>query len=142
MRYIKSCGFIVYDRSEGENRYLVIRGLNGDVGFPKGHVENGESELQTAVRELREETNVEVDVIGGFRREISYKLPRVKDAIKVTVYFLGRCRDASMLERQETEVLEACFMPYQQALDALTFDETKRILTEAERLINELGDNH
>ena len=56
MRYIKSCGFIVYKAENNENFYLIIKSHNGDVGFPKGHMEPGENELQTAIRELKEET--------------------------------------------------------------------------------------
>ena len=70
MRYIKSCGFVAYKRIESINHYLIIKSLNGDMGFPKGHMESGESELQTAIRELKEETGVDVKVIQGFRRQI------------------------------------------------------------------------
>ena len=72
MTYIKSCGFVAYKRIENINHYLIIQSLNGDVGFPKGHMESGESELETAIRELKEETGVDVKVIQGFRRQIEY----------------------------------------------------------------------
>ena len=45
MRYIKSCGFVAYKRIESINHYLIIKSLNGDMVFPKGHMESGESEL-------------------------------------------------------------------------------------------------
>ena len=59
MRYIKSCGFVAYKQIENKNYYLIIKSLNGDIGFPKGHMEIGESELQTAIRELKEETGLD-----------------------------------------------------------------------------------
>lgn len=135
MRYIKSCGFVAYKQIGNKNFYLIIKGKNGDVGFPKGHTEEGESEMQTAIREMKEETGVLVEPIDGFRRQIEYNLPRVPDAIKQTVYFLGRCITEEIII-QETEVAEAGFMSYESALEALTFDETKKILTDAEALIN------
>ena len=105
------------------------------MGFPKGHTEQGESEMQTAIRELMEETGVRVEHIDGFRRQIEYNLPRDPDAIKQTVYFLGRCVTEKIII-QETEVAEAGFMSYESALEALTFEETKKILTDAEAFIN------
>jgi 8-oxo-dGTP pyrophosphatase MutT (NUDIX family) len=137
MRRIKSCGFLAFTEVDGENQYLIIKSHNGDVGFPKGHVEAGESETDTAVRELKEEAGVEVEILDGFRRIIEYKLPKTKDTIKETVYFLGRCIDPEALLRQESEVTEARFLPFKDALKVLTFEETRGILKEAQSFILE-----
>lgn len=134
MRYIKSCGFVTYKRIENVNHYLIIKSLNGDVGFPKGHMEPRESELETAIRELKEETGVDVKVIQGFRRQIEYELRRVPDTIKQSVYFLGECTSDKII-CQEEEVAEAGFIPYEDALKILTFEETKSILKDAEAII-------
>ena len=134
MRYIKSCGFVAYKQIENTNYYLIIKSLNGDVGFPKGHMETGESEFETAIRELKEETGVEVKIISDFRYQIEYPLPRVPNAIKQSVYFLGKCTSDKIV-CQETEVAWAGFISYEKALEMLTFDETKRMLTEAELFI-------
>ena len=134
MTYIKSCGFVAYKRIENINHYLIIQSLNGDVGFPKGHMESGESELETAIRELKEETGVDVKVIQGFRRQIEYELRRVPDTIKQSVYFLGECTSDKII-CQEAEVAEAGFIPYEDALKILTFEETKSILKDAEAII-------
>lgn len=131
MRYIKSCGFVAYKRIESINHYLIIKSLNGDMGFPKGHMESGESELQTAIRELKEETGVDVKVIQGFRRQIEYELRRIPDTIKQSVYFLGECTSDKII-CQEAEVAEASFVSYEDALKILTFEETKNILKDAE----------
>ncbi len=133
MRYIKSCGFVAYKQIANENYYLIIKGRNGDVGFPKGHMEEGESEMQTAVRELKEETGIEVEALQGFRQMTEYKLKRI-GAIKQVVYFLGKCTTDKII-CQESEITSAVFLPYTQALCALTFDETKRILADAEEYI-------
>ena len=137
MKYIKSCGFVAFKRLRGENRYLIIKSLNGDVGFPKGHTEPGESELQTAIRELKEETGIEVKHIPGFARKIEYPLPQRTDTIKQAVYFLGECI-TDKITCQECEVAEANFLSYQEALLILTFEETKRILSDAEKFINSI----
>ena len=134
MRYIKSCGFVAFRQVDGVNYYLIIKSLNGDVGFPKGHMEGSESEIQTAIRELKEETGIEVEVIPGFRRQIEYPLPRVADTVKQTVYFLGRCL-SDELYPQTSEVKDARFLSYEEAIPALTFEDTKMILHDAEEFL-------
>ena len=131
MQYIKSCGFIAYKTLKNTNYYLVIRSLNGDVGFPKGHMETGESEIETAIRELKEETNIEVNVTDGFRRQIEYPMPGRPDTIKQSVYFLGECISNHII-CQETEVENADFIPFSEALELLTFEDTKKMLKDAE----------
>ena len=135
MRYIKSCGFIVYKAENNENCYLIIKSHNGDVGFPKGHMEPGENELQTAIRELKEETGMDIDTIYDFRYQIEYPLPRVPDAMKQTVYFLGKCASDDIII-QETEVASAEFVTYDKAIEKLTFEETKNMLKKANDIIN------
>lgn len=140
MKYIKSCGFVVYKRVGNENYYLIIKSLNGDVGFPKGHMESGESELETAIRELKEETGVDVKAIQGFRRQIEYELRRVPDTIKQSVYFLGECTSDNIV-CQEAEVAEASFLSYENSIKMLTFEETKNILKEAEAFLGSTRKN-
>ena len=137
MKYIKSCGFVVYKEINGKNYYLIIEATNGDIGFPKGHMEKDETELQTAVRELKEETNIEVLLIEGFRYQIEYPLPNKKDTIKQSVYFLGKCINDKII-CQEKEVIEAKFLTFEEALLALTFDETKKLLQLANDYLNSI----
>ena len=66
MIYERSCGAVVFTRINGEVRYLIIKSLTGIYGFPKGHMENGESEEQTAHREVLEETGYLVEPIEEF----------------------------------------------------------------------------
>ena len=134
MRYIKSCGFVAYKQIENRNYYLIIKSLNGDVGFPKGHMETEESELETATRELKEETGVEINAVPGFRIQIEYPLTKIADTKKQSVYFLGRCILDNIVI-QKSEVAEANFLSYEDALKILTFDDTKNILKKAEEYI-------
>ena len=134
MKYIKSCGFVAFRQINGDRKYLIIKSHNGDVGFPKGHTEPGESEIETAIRELKEETGALVNILPGFARRIEYPLPGKVDTIKQSVYFLGKCV-SNTITPQESEVAWVDFLSYSEALDRLTFDETKSILSDAERFI-------
>ncbi len=128
----KSCGTVPYTYVNGRPRYLMIRSLfNGDVGFPKGHVEKGETETDTAVRETWEETSVTVALTSSFRHETSYTMPNGK--IKTVVYFLGRFDEQTPRRNGNFEDNEYLILPFEEAHAALTHANAKELL----RLANE-----
>ena len=137
MMYEKSCGFIVYKESGGVREYLLVSALNGKYGFPKGHVERGETEHETAVRELKEETNLEVRAIDGFRREIEYSLPQKRGTIKRCVYFLGEYTEGELI-RQEEEILDAVFVDIDRAMQMIPYANARAVLQEANAYIDSL----
>ena len=134
MLFEKSCGFVVYRDTDQGREYLIIQVSHGEYGFPKGHVEEGETELETAIRELKEETALEVQVVEGFRREIAYRLKANMNITKQAVYFLGKAK-AGQLVCQESELLGAEFLSLDQALARLTFDSIIEILKEADAFL-------
>ena len=137
MMYEKSCGFVVYRESSGVREFLLIRALNGKYGFPKGHVERGETEHETAVRELKEETNLAVRIVDGFRREIEYTLPQKRSTMKRCVYFLGEYTEGEII-CQEEEILDAVFVTFEQAMAMIPFANARSILQEANAYIDSL----
>ena len=71
--YEKSCGAIVIHRDGDMYKILLVRNHNGrNFSFPKGHVESGETEQQTAVREVKEETGLDIEIIDSFREVADY----------------------------------------------------------------------
>ena len=129
-----SCGFIAFTKIDEVNYYLLIKAHNGDIGFPKGHMELGESEIKTALRETKEETGIDVRAIGGFRKQIEYPLKK-KNATKRVIYFLGQCV-SNDLNRQISEIAEVFYASYSDALKLITFRETKELLIDAENFLN------
>ena len=90
----KSCGAIVYTCENSTIKYVIIRSKEGIYGFPKGHIEGIESELETALREISEETGLTVRLIDGFRTEDTHRFMRNGEArLKHIVYFLAEYSD-------------------------------------------------
>ena len=72
MTYEKSCGGIVYRKFHGNTEILLIKHIkSGYWSFPKGHVENSETEEETAKREIKEETGIDVYIDSGFRETVT-----------------------------------------------------------------------
>ncbi len=124
MKKEKSCGIVVIK----DDTVLVIKHNRGHYGIPKGHVENGETEHETAIREVKEETNIDANIIGDFRKVITYK-PR-KNVIKDVVYFVGTPTSFNT-KNQIEEVSEARFIDVNMAIDLITYDDEREVLKEA-----------
>ena len=135
MTYEKSCGAVVFTREGDEIKYLVIKSLTGIYGFPKGHIEQGETEEETALREVLEETGISVALLSGFRVEEEYPLPQKEDTIKQVVYFLGEYCDQEP-RYQASELSDAVLVDYETAMSLFQFDSSRRILTEANKFLS------
>ena len=135
MTYEKSCGAVVFTVVQGEVKYLLIRSKTGAYGFPKGHVEGDETEVETALREVFEETNLKIDLIDGFRETTEYPLPRKANTVKLVVFFLGSFKDQE-IKYQREELSGACLASYPDAVKLLRYENTKRILKAADGFIN------
>ena len=95
MLHEKSCGAIVYRKYHGNTEILLIKHINsGHWSFPKGHVEGDETEVETAKREILEETGIEVNLDPTFRELVTYS-PR-KDTVKVVVYFVAKAKNTDV----------------------------------------------
>ena len=105
----------------------------GHVSLCKGHVEKDETELQTAEREIREETGLDVEFVEGFRKTIAYS-PRM-DCMKTVVLFLAYAEHTDT-RAQEEEVRAIQWLPFENAVEALTFDSTREILRQADAFLN------
>ena len=127
----KSCGAVVFTKENGHIKYVIIRSKEGFYGFPKGHMEGIETEIQTALREVAEETGLSVDNVGGFRTEDIHPFNRNGETrIKHIVYFLAEYSNQTPIV-QETELSSIDLMDFDTAISAFQFDSSKRILTEA-----------
>lgn len=120
MKKEKSCGTICIS----DEKVLVIRQKQGFYGFPKGHVEEAETEVETAIRETKEETNIDVLVDESLRFSLSYI---VNDTIdKEVVYFIAKPQNKN-IRIQESELLDATWIDIDDVYNILTFDNLKNL---------------
>ena len=141
MRKDKSCGAVVYTRDGDGIRYVISRSKTGIYGFPKGHVEGIESERETALREVLEETGLTVQLMDDFRKEDCYSFVCENQTIlKQVVYFLGEYSNQVPVP-QEAEVSEICLMDYETAMSVFRFENLKETLTQAHQRLTRWGDN-
>ena len=159
MLHEKSCGAIVYRKFHGNTEILLIKHVNsGHWSFPKGHVEPGETEVQTAHREILEETGIDVIIDSSFRETVSYSPKRgtqketdidviidptfretvtyspKKDTIKVVVYFLAKAKNTDYVP-QEDEIAEIRWIEIGRAQTVLTYENDKSIVNKARTAI-------
>ena len=130
----KSCGTIPYTVKDGIVYYLLIKTKrNGNCGFPKGHVEAGENEIETAYRETVEETSVTPDINGDFRYEMSYTLNNGN--LKTVVFFPADFRDQIPKHNEGFEHYDYLILPFEEAYQRLTFANSKIMLKKADEYL-------
>lgn len=127
-----SAGAIVYTLINDEPHYLLIENYDGDWGFPKGHLEENETPLKAAEREIQEEVCLEVKIDDSFLRTLEYVLP---DGSNKIVYYYLAAYENQTVKKQESEVKDTKLLPYAEALTALTYENMKAILKEAHKRI-------
>lgn len=134
MKKEKSCGAVVYKIVDNKIFYLIEKMNLGHTSLPKGHVEGNETETQTALREIKEETSLDVKVDTKFRHVITYS--PYPDIIKDVVFFVAQCKeDIKPIDKHDDEVKESLWLPFEAAKDSLTFDSDKETLTLADEYL-------
>ena len=133
LRKEKSCGALVYRIKNGELELLLLKHrFGGHWSFPKGHVEEGETEVETALREVHEETGLTIQLEDGFRQSVEYyPRPNIR---KQVVYFLGYADD-DRPRRQEEEISEIRWVPLKSAHREVTFRNDKNLINHAKKFL-------
>ena len=124
----KSCGAVVYKKEKEKIYFLIEKMKAGHYSIPKGHVENNETEIETALREIKEETNLEVNLDSNFREVVSYS--PYEGCIKDVVFFVAKAKTFDMKE-QLIEVTSLKWLEPVDAINILTFDSDKEVLRKA-----------
>jgi bis(5'-nucleosidyl)-tetraphosphatase len=133
MKQEKSCGAVVFYQTGSQREYLLLCHRNGNHwGFPKGHVEAGETEAETALREIYEEVGLRVELLSGFRQTVEYA--PYENSWKQVVYFIGEAKEPKFSCQWE-EVKECRWVGYETGMNLLSHENSKGILQAAQRFL-------
>lgn len=133
MLYEKSCGAVVWSKTDNAINILLLNHRNGGHwSFPKGHIENDETEIQTAHREILEETSLDLKIDDSFRFVNTYS-PK-KNVMKDVVFF-SAFYEKGEVKAQESEVNEIKWFELSDAIKALTYQNDKNLLIEFSKFI-------
>jgi bis(5'-nucleosidyl)-tetraphosphatase len=126
MKYEKSCGAVVYRTADNKFEFLSIKSRKfGHWGFPKGHVENHESEQETAIREIYEETGLQVVIQSEFKQAVEY--PLSSNAHKEVIYFIAESSGQPIIIQQE-EVQDYKWLDFNGTYQLLSYKNDKDVL--------------
>jgi 8-oxo-dGTP pyrophosphatase MutT (NUDIX family) len=123
-----------------DREVLLINPRPARWQLPKGHVEPGEEPPQTALREVREETGVGARIVAPLSA-IRYTYaagPRLRIEKRVDYYLMSYV-DGSELDADRREVLQARWVPWDEALALLSFANERAVAEEARRRSAEEG---
>ena len=130
MKKEKSCGCIILNN----NKVLLVFEKNSKFwGFPKGHMENNETEVETAKRECKEEVGLDVIIDSSKSYSINYVVNSKID--KNVVFFLASVNDDKVVI-QEEEIEKYIWCDYMEALKLLTYHDLKNVFKKA---LNDIG---
>ena len=117
----KSCGCIIIK----DKKVLLVYEKNRNFwGFPKGHMEDGETEIETALREVKEEVGLDVEIDKKRRYTLNYVIGNEID--KTTVLYIAKAKNKKII-MQENEIENTKWCSFEEALNMLTFDDWKEM---------------
>lgn len=130
LRKEKSCGCIILK----DDKILLVYEKNANYwGFPKGHIEEGETEIQTALREIKEEVGLDVKIDETKRYTLNYIIDDEID--KTSVFYIARPINTN-IKKQESEIESVKWCNYHKAIEILTFENSKELLKKVMKDLN------
>lgn len=138
---IEQCyGFIVVFK-EHENMFLILerKETKADWTFAKGHMENGESPKETALRELEEETGIkEIEVLDINPIHEEYEIVRNGEKrLKINDYFIGFV-GSKEVEIQEDEIRSYKWVTFEEAFNSFKYERRKQVLKTAQEYLKNI----
>lgn len=135
MKEERSYGIIVVFRGK-EDRFLILRHIDGHWSFPKGHKEEGETNKETALRELKEETGItKIDLanLPSIFDEYIYERDREKYH-KINEFFIGFAKSDEVVI-QEEEISEYRWTTSKKVIEMIQYESAKKIFKTIENYL-------
>ena len=114
MKTERSYGAVVYKLADNKILYLIEHMVLGHISLPKGHIEKGETEEECAIREIKEETGLDVILDTSFRETLI---------------------NSDKIFPQKEEVNHIEFLPYEEADKILTYQTDRDVLYKADKYL-------
>ena len=135
-----SAGGIVFRRpADGIARFLLIRDSYDNWGFPKGHLEEGETPAEAALRETTEETGLTDLQIQGPIRIIDWHFRfRGRHIHKYCHFFLLESRDGEAAPQLDEGITACRWCVLEEALETLSYDNARGVLKRAGDMVRTL----
>ena len=137
----RSSGVIVFTLFQKEPYVLLLHypASSGDKesywDLPKGHLEKGETDRQTAVREVKEETGIDdLKFFEGFKEQIHYWFQVQKTKVSKTVVFYLACTKKHQI-KVSFEHTGYVWLPFNDAIAAVKFQNAKDVLSMAKKFL-------
>ncbi len=132
-----SAGVVLIRKENGVNLFLLLQYPSGHWDFIKGHKENGETDIQTAIRESEEETGIrDIQFLDGFAERIQYVYKNRHRLIHKRVVFLLGITNTAEVSLSD-EHLEFLWTDYEQSVQQVTFGNARRVLSRAQEFLRE-----
>ena len=132
-----SSGGVDARRMDGNVHLLLIRDPYGNWGLPKGHVENGESSCEAALREVREETGLTHLEAGPSLGSIDWYFRLRGDLVhKFCDYFLMASPDGDTSPEVSEGITECRWFPVDEAIETVAYDNAREVVVRAADALN------
>jgi bis(5'-nucleosidyl)-tetraphosphatase len=140
-----SAGAVIFRKEDGKTYYLLLNYGSRHWDFPKGHIEEGEKEKDTVIREVKEETGIgDIRIIDGFREWVKYFFRRTYDlkeeekkrapwVFKMVTFYLAETKTKEVKISFEHKGFK--WLPYEEAYKQLKFKNARNILNKANEFL-------
>ncbi|KAF7995272.1 hypothetical protein HCN44_004744 [Aphidius gifuensis] len=135
----RACGFVIFRRFKGSIEYLLMQTSYGEHHWtpPKGHVDKGESDMTTAIRETEEESGLlknDLNIFEDVKKELKYN---VKGRPKIVIYWLAELINPNKDARLSDEHQAFLWLPLEEACKKSGYQDLQDTLRYFDKYISD-----
>ncbi|MGC8776777.1 MAG: uracil-DNA glycosylase family protein [Candidatus Micrarchaeia archaeon] len=129
MMFDFSAGAIIYKKENGRIKFLFLISHKNELDIPKGHFENNETAMETAKREIKEETGLDVEFLPYFKYVNRYFFSEGKERVlKRVATFISKVSENATI-KISSEHKGYVWLGYEKAMERMKYKDMKQLLT-------------